>query len=263
MTTSEQSCGRRHVLITGGSRGIGLGLASRLLARGDRVLITGRSASSLTVAAQAHPGLETFVGDIGHPDERVKLARHVREAMPDLDLLVNNAGIQRRVPLAADTAPWAERQAEIDILFAAPIHLDHLLIPVLLAHGRPSVIVEVTSGGALVPQPFAPAYSACKAALHSYTMTLRHALKGTTCRVVELMPPAVATELAGPAGGHGVSVDDFCEAILSGIDRARDDGDVIGYGMTADESITERIRAERQMFEDFSARFPIATYADA
>src|SRR6202012_4002762 len=128
---------------------------------------------------------------------------YIRENMPDITILINNAGIQRRIGLAADTASWTERQAEIDILLSAPIHLNHLLIPILLSHGQPSLIVNVTSGGAFIPQVFAPVYSACKAALHSYTMPLRHSLKNTTCRVIELIPPAVQTALAGPGQNHG------------------------------------------------------------
>jgi uncharacterized oxidoreductase len=261
MTTHNSATGQRQALVTGGSRGIGLGLAVRLLARGDRVLITGRSEQALAAAAAAHPGLETFASDLGDPDGREALARHVRATMPGLGLLVNNAGIQRRVPLAADHAPWAERQAEIDILLAGPVHLDHLLIPVLLGHGRPAAIVEVTSGGALVPQPFAPVYSACKAALHSYTMTLRHALAATNCRVIELMPPAVATDLAGPGKAHGAAVDEFCDAALSGIDQALAGGPaVVGYGMTASERIAGRVWSDQRMFDELAGRFPITVY---
>ncbi|MEV6416067.1 SDR family NAD(P)-dependent oxidoreductase [Kribbella sp. NPDC051718] len=250
-----------HALITGGSRGIGLGLAARLLARGDRVLVTGRSTRLLAETAEAHPGLQTFAGDLSNPADREALAAHVRESMPGLDLLVNNAGIQRRVALAEDNAPWAERQAEIDTLLAAPAHLDHLLIPVLLAHGRPAAIIEVTSGGALIPQPFAPLYSACKAALHSYSMTLRHALAGTPCRVIELMPPAVATELAVPDNTHGAPVDDFCDAALAGIDAALAGGpQVIGYGPTATDEITQRLQSEQATFDNSTARFPVTTY---
>lgn len=246
---------RQQVLLTGGSRGIGLGLAARLLARGDRVLVTGRSAGALAEAAREHPGLETLAVDVSRPAERERLAAHVRAAMPGLDLLVNNAGIQRRVALAVDDAPWAQRQAEIDTLLAAPVHLDHLLVPTMLAHGRPSAVVEVTSVGAVVPQPFAPVYSACKAALHGYTATLRHALAGTPCRVVELMPPAVAT---GLGGGHGVGVDEFCDAALAGIDAGRP---AVGYGASADERVAGLVADGQRLFDDLSGRFAVATYA--
>lgn len=174
------------VLITGGSDGIGLGLASRLLNAGSTVLVTGRSHEKLEYAAEAFPGLITFVNDIGLAEERERLANHVRETLPGVNVVINNAGIQRRVSLADDHAPWAERQAEIDILLSAPVHLNHLLIPTILEHGKPGVIANVTSGGAYIPQPFAPLYSACKAALHSYTVNLRFSLAGTPCKVLEI-----------------------------------------------------------------------------
>ena len=130
-------------------------------------------------------------------------------------LLINNAGIQRRVSLASDTASWSEHQAEIDTLLSGPVHLNYLLVPLMLRHRQASLIVNVTSGGAFIPQVFAPIYSACKAAVHSYTVTLRHALRETGVRVVELIPPAVRTALAGPASTHGAPLDEFCELQFS------------------------------------------------
>jgi uncharacterized oxidoreductase len=243
----------RQVLITGGSQGIGLGLAVRFLAAGDAVLVTGRSAERLAAAARAHPGLTTLVNDIADPGERERLARHVRATMPGLDVLINNAGIQRRVALAEADAPWADRQAEIDTLLAAPIHLNHLLIPAMLAHRTASMIVNVTSGGAFVPQPFAPIYSAAKAALHSYTVNLRFALAATPCRVVELIPPAVRTALAGPGATHGVPLDEFCDAAFAGLING--ENDEIGYGMTADPAF------RGASFAEMARRFPVKTYA--
>ncbi|HTV30833.1 MAG TPA: SDR family NAD(P)-dependent oxidoreductase, partial [Xanthobacteraceae bacterium] len=165
------------MLITGGAEGIGRGLAARFAAAGARVLVTGRSREKLERAA-SELRVETLVNDLSRAAEREALARHMSEVMPGLNVLINNAGIQRRVSLASDTAPWDERQVEIDTLLSAPVHLNHLLVPGMLAHGRSSLIVNVTSGGAYIPQPFAPIYSACKAALHSYTMNLRFALAG-------------------------------------------------------------------------------------
>jgi len=247
-----------NVLITGAGHGIGLGLAARFLAGGSTVLVTGRNAETLQRAATEHPGLMIYRNDIGRPEERERLADHVLTTMPNLDVLINNAGIQRRIPLAADTASWAQRQAEIDILLAGPIHLNHLLVPTMLGHGRPSLIVNVTSAGAFVPQPFAPLYSACKAALHSYTINLRHALAHTPCRVVELIPPAVATGLAGPEHTHGAPLDDFCDTVYPAL--LDDDTNEIGYGTTDSPAFQTQIHAATAMFDQFAARFPIETY---
>ncbi len=244
----------RQVLVTGGGRGIGLGLATRFRARGDRVIVTARSTAGLTDAAAA--GLETVVADMSRPEERVALAAHVRAEMPGLDLVVQNAGAQRRVALAEDHAAWSERQTEIDTLLAGPVHLDALLLPTMLAHGRPATIVEVTSGGAVVPQPFAPLYSASKAALHHYTTVLRASLAATPVRVVELMPPAVATGLGGSTGG--ADLDAFCDAAVAGIGGGEP---VVGFGATASAEVRALVAAQQDLFDRMAQRVPMVAHA--
>src|ERR1700761_1178879 len=105
-----------NVLITGGSEGIGYGLAARFLAAGSKGLVTGRHPDKLTKAALELPGLRTCVNDISDAVQRIGLASFVAETMPGLNVLVNNAGVQRRIALAADTAPWVDSQQEIDTL---------------------------------------------------------------------------------------------------------------------------------------------------
>jgi uncharacterized oxidoreductase len=158
-------------------------------------------------------------------------------------VVINNAGIQRRIALAADSAPWSERQKEIDTLLSGPIHLNSLLVPIMLKHARPGVIVNVTSGGAFIPQVFAPVYSACKAALHSYTVTLRHALQGTPLRVVELIPPAIQTGLAGPGATHGAPLNEFCDAVFSELFA---DSETIGFGPTGTAEFKQLIERARR-----------------
>ncbi|MER7924214.1 MULTISPECIES: SDR family NAD(P)-dependent oxidoreductase [unclassified Streptomyces] len=256
--TGEEAAEIVHnVLITGGSSGIGLGLARRYLGAGHRVLVTGRSPRKLAAAAEELPGLETLVNDIARPEGREELAAHTRQFMPDLDIVISNAGIQRRVGIAEDDAPWTEVQHEIDILLAGPVHLSRLLVPQLLEHGRPSVYVNVTSGGAFLPQPFAPLYSAAKAAVHSYTVNLRHALRDTPCRVVELIPPAVATQLAGPGPNHGADPDEFCDTVHPLLDGTHP---AVGFGATAQPDFTERLATEHRAFERASTRFDVPLY---
>jgi len=233
-------------------------LAEYYLKAGARVLVTGRDETRLKQVAAAHPGLEIFVNDISLPEARETIARHIQEIMPGLNVLINNAGIQRRIALADDQAPWAERQAEIDILLSAPVHLNHLLIPLLLQPGKSSTIVNVTSGGAFIPQVFAPVYSACKAALHHYTLTLRHALASTSCKVVELIPPAVQTKLAGPGLTHGVLLDEFCDAVFT--ELINNDKLEIGYAQTAGLVPQLSGKAVSELFEQSAARFPVNTY---
>jgi uncharacterized oxidoreductase len=247
-----------HVLITGGSEGIGRGLAQRYLDAGTKVLITGRNPQKLEQARKALPGLQTLVNDIGKPEDRETLAQHVRSNLPHLNVLINNAGIQRRVPLAADTASWAERQAEIDILLSGPVHLNHLLVPLLLQN-QPALVINVTSGGAFIPQVFAPVYSACKAAVHSYTVVLRHALQGTQVRVVELAPPRVQTSLGNPAAAPGVPLEDYCNDVFPRLHNGEED--VVGYGLTNTPEFKEMVNAVEPFFAASTLRFPVKTYS--
>lgn len=248
-----------NVLVTGGSDGIGRGLAMRYLRAGSKVLVTGRNPEKLARAARELPGLLTFVNDISKPEEREALAKHVQSSMPSLNVLINNAGIQRRISLATDTASWPERQVEIDTLLSGPVHLNHLLIPLMTKHNLPSLLVNVTSGGAFVPQVFAPVYSACKAALHSYTVTLRHALQQTQVRVVELIPPAVQTALAGPGASHGAPLDEFCDEVFPALERA--DTDTVGFGPTNTFEFKRMFETNASLFQASSSRFPVVTYS--
>jgi uncharacterized oxidoreductase len=246
-----------QVLITGGSEGIGLGLAQRFLKAGARVIVTGRNSQKLEKAAENNTGLEIFVNDIGKTEQREVLAAHIKQTMPGINMLINNAGIQRRIALAADHAPWPVRQSEIDILFAAPVHLNSLLVPMLLHNGA-STVVNVTSGGGYIPQAFAPVYSACKAALHSYTVNLRYSLKETACRVVELVPPAVQTALAGAGANHGAPLNDFCDVVFT---RLTQTGDItIGFGPTENLQVQLSGKTESEWFAASATRFPVELY---
>lgn len=204
----------RTVLITGGATGIGLALAQRLHARGCTLLLCGRRADRLAEAAATLPGAHTFACDLADPAQRGALALWATANHPTLDVLINNAGIQNRLRFDAPGADWAAMHAEITTNLDAPIHLTQLLLPHLL--GRPdAAVMNVTSGLAFAPAAFAPVYSATKAALHSFTLSLRHQLRATPVRVLELVPPAVNTDLGGP-GLHtfGEPVDAFADAVL-------------------------------------------------
>src|SRR3954464_15229320 len=163
----------RTILVTGGATGIGLALASRFLTAGSRVIICGRRESVLRDAAAAHPGLVTRACDLAREDDRSALVEWVTAEHPALDVLVNNAGVQRRIRLD-EPEPWAETRQELAINLDAPIHLALALLPHL--RRRRGTIVNVTSGLSFAPLVAAPVYSATKAALHSFTLSLRHQL---------------------------------------------------------------------------------------
>ncbi|HEX3128511.1 MAG TPA: SDR family NAD(P)-dependent oxidoreductase [Thermoanaerobaculia bacterium] len=214
------------VLITGGASGIGFALAERFLRAGSQVAICGRRADKLEEAKAKHPGIRTFVCDVGQAADRVALLDRATRELPGLDVLVNNAGIQRRVKLA-DPGDWGAMREEIAINLEAPIHLSTLFIPHLHKQERPA-IVNVTSGLSFTPLCGVPVYCATKAALHSFTLSLRQQLSATPIEVVEIIPPAVDTDLGGP-GLHtfGVPLDEFADAVADRLDG----GEVeIAYG---------------------------------
>ncbi|HJX83774.1 MAG TPA: SDR family NAD(P)-dependent oxidoreductase [Candidatus Angelobacter sp.] len=237
------------VLITGGASGIGLAIAERFLGAGSQVVICGRREDKLREAKSKHPGLHTHVADVASEADRVALFQWAAREFPKLNVLVNNAGIQRRFQLAPGiqtASDWTEIQSEIAINFEAPIHLSGLFIPHLLQQERP-VIMNVTSGLAFVPMALAPVYSATKAALHSYTLSLRHHLTKAAITVIEVIPPAVNTDLGG-AGLHtfGVPLDEFADAVF---ERLRKGELQIAYGFAEQAS-----RASREELDATFAR---------
>jgi uncharacterized oxidoreductase len=230
------------VLVTGGASGIGLALAERFLRAGSEVLICGRREEKLREAQAAHPEMKIRVCDVADPAERRALVDWVTREHPGVNVLVNNAGIQRRVRLT-EAEEWEESRQEIAINLEAPIHLATLFIPHLLRQHRPAIL-NVTSGLAFVPLAGVPIYSATKAALHSFTLSLRHQLADTPIQVIEIIPPAVNTDLGGP-GLHtfGVPLDEFADGVTAKL--AGDDVE-IPYGFAAQSSRASR--AELDLF---------------
>jgi uncharacterized oxidoreductase len=224
------------VLVTGGASGIGLALAQRFLAAGSEVIVCGRRAQKLDEARARYPRLKTRVADISNDVERESLVRWAMSQYPALNVIVNNAGIQRRVALG-DPEPWQATHEEIVINLEAPIHLSRLVIPHLLKQPT-AAIINITSGLAFAPLATVPVYCATKAALHSFTLSLRRQLAGTSVQVIEVIPPAVDTDLGGP-GLHtfGVPVDEFADAVMPRIARGELE---VAYGAAEQSSRASR-----------------------
>lgn len=235
------------ILVTGGASGIGLALAERFLQAGNEVIICGRRPEKLAEAKAKHPELQTRICDVGSEQDRLALADWAKQEHPALNILVNNAGIQNRMNLfEADAQDWSRYQQEIAINLEAPIHLSMLLLPQLA--GKPNAtIINVSSGLAFTPLAFAPIYCATKAALHSFTMSLRHQVAAQQIEVVEVVPPAVQTDLGGP-GLHtfGEPLEAFADAIFEGFGRGDQE---IGYGMAA-----KSMRMSREQIDEAFAR---------
>lgn len=182
----------KRVLVTGGSSGIGLALAQAFAKEGAHVLITGRRVKALEAAAASHPRLTPVVCDVTM-EAQVSALKEAVDAAGGLDVLVNNAGIMTFFNIL-DGLPLEEQRQEIDIDVVGPIRMIERFLPTLLE--RDSMIINVSSGLAYVPFAKAPIYSGAKAFIHAYTRCLREQLRGTSVRVVELLPPVVDTPLA-------------------------------------------------------------------
>jgi uncharacterized oxidoreductase len=229
------------ILLTGGATGIGLALAKRFLERDNEVIICGRREDRLAEVRDELPQIHTRVCDVAEADQRAELAYWVVGEFPALNVLVNNAGIQRRIDLTA-TEDWNETRSEIAINLEAPIHLTQLLYP-HLATMQNAAIMNVTSGLSFTPLANVPVYCATKAALHSFTLSLRWQLKETEIKVVEIIPPAVDTDLQAP-GLHtfGVDVDEFADHVIKELEAGSAE---IAYGtaLTASQASRESLDA--------------------
>jgi uncharacterized oxidoreductase len=240
------------ILITGGASGIGLALARRFLNAGSTVIACGRREEKLREAKALDSRLDTLVADVSTSGGRVALVKNLLRAFPALNVLVNNAGIQRRLRIE-DQEPWEITREELATNLDAPIHLTRLLLPHLL--GRPdAAIINITSGLAFAPLARTPVYSATKAALHSFTLSLRHQLTGSPVSVIEIAPPAVDTDLGGP-GLHtfGVNVDEFADATFA---RLGGDALEIGYGFGEEARTASRADLEA-LFVRINAAQPV------
>ena len=183
------------ILITGGGRGIGRGLAEAFHAEGNQVIIAGRGEKALEGTASANPGMKAVVVDITEGDAIVRFAKQVERDYPALNVVILNAGIMRTELVQSGRLADAEAIVATNLL--GPIRLTAALLPMLLSKPR-AEIMTVSSGLAFVPLAVTPTYCATKAAIHSYTQSLRYQLQHTSVDVLELIPPYVQTELLGP-----------------------------------------------------------------
>jgi uncharacterized oxidoreductase len=183
----------RTVLITGGTSGIGLELAKQLLERGNTVIVTGRDQEKLDAAKRELPGIRTFKSDVSDPEAITTLHDSVVAQFPALDTLINNAGIMRNLNLNR-TRDLQDVTREIDINLSGPVRMVQQFLPHLKAR-KGALIINVSSGLAFIPMPISPIYCATKAAIHSFTQSLRVQLEGTSVTVIELAPPGVETPL--------------------------------------------------------------------
>lgn len=225
------------VLITGGSSGIGFGLARCFVQAGANVIITGRREEQLKTAADELKSLGKGqvifrVNDVEKASDREQLYQWIVDEHPQTNILLNNAGIQNRYPIIPNedeskNVSWAEREKELEINVSAPIHLSHLFIKHFRQMKCRTAIINVSSGLAFVPLASISIYSASKAALHSFTMSLRYELSNEipSIQVYEIVPPAVQTNLGG-SHAFGEPLEAYCQSTFEGLTRGEQE---IGY----------------------------------
>ncbi|WP_326732321.1 SDR family oxidoreductase [Streptomyces phaeochromogenes] len=202
------------ILITGGTSGIGLGLALRLHEAGNKVIVAGRRKELLDRITSEHPGIEALVLDIADPASIARAAESVATSHPQLNVLVNNAGIMLPENLLDPASlPVAEDHVTVNLL--GTIRMTYAFLP-LLEDKKDAVVMNVTSALAFVPLPITPTYNATKAALHSFSESLRVQLTDSAVQVIEVAPPGVRTTLLGQQDDeNAMPLDDFLDETLT------------------------------------------------
>ncbi|WP_293311068.1 SDR family oxidoreductase [Pedobacter sp. UBA5917] len=217
------------ILITGGATGIGLGLAERFIQENNTVIICGRRESALQEAAEKLPSVITKVSDLSDEAGRIELYNWIAENHSDLNVLVNNAGIQNWMKIG-DEDFYEKANDEIATNVLAPIHLTKLFTKL----NALDTIINVTSGLAFVPFSQIPVYCGTKAFMRSFTLSLRHSLKDSSIEVIEMIPPALNTDLGGK-GIHDAhpAVSDFVTSVF---EQMKEGETELTFGTSADRA---------------------------
>jgi len=198
------------ILITGGASGIGLGLTERFIQENNTVIICGRREAALKEVKEKFPSVIIKVSDLSVESDRIELYNWVSEYHSDLNVLINNAGIQNWMNIS-DSQFFEKTLKEVNTNVLAPIHLTTLFINLM----NLDTVINVTSGLAFVQLSKVPVYCASKSFFHSFTLSLRHMLMSKNIEVIEMIPPALNTDLGGKGLHDGQPpVSDFVDAVF-------------------------------------------------
>jgi uncharacterized oxidoreductase len=204
------------ILITGATSGIGRALAEALYAKGNKVIIAGRRQSLLDEVSGRNPGMIGIAVDLSDAAAIATFVDSVKAQFPQLNVLINNAGIFRLEDYTAESIDLTRALSTIQTNITGVVQLSAALLPTLRAQLQ-STLVVTTSGLAFVPYPPGPVYSATKAFMHNWLDALRVQLRETSVEVLELAPPYVQTELGGPqqaSDPHAMPLDEYIQEVV-------------------------------------------------
>lgn len=209
------------ILITGGTSGIGLELVKQLTEQGANIIITGRKIDGLKETKKLFPNVATFQSDVSNPKDIEQLYRDVTTQFPELNIIINNAGLMRLIDLQDTTLDLENINREVMTNLSGSIQMVHQFLPHLTKQ-KSAAIVNVSSGIAFMPYSVAPIYSATKAGVRAYTQALRLQLENTNVKVFEMIPPGVNTNLQNdwavqPNPSMMMSVDKMVKVAINGM----------------------------------------------
>ena len=245
------------ILITGGGSGIGRGLAEAFHAAGNRVIISGRTQKSLDETTAANPGMKSLTVDMTDAGSIRSFAGQLAKDYPALNVVINNAGIMRPEKLLSPPDDLADAEVTITTNLLGPIRLTAALLPLLQKQSR-ATVMTVSSGLAFVPLAMTPTYCATKAAIHSYSQSLRYQLKDTSIEVLELVPPYVQTTLTGEHQAkdpRAMPLDEYIAEVMSILRNQPD----------ATEICVQKVQPQRTAAEGGQAKYEqfFKSYNDA
>lgn len=209
------------ILITGGTSGIGLELVKQLTELGSTIIVTGRKLDALNETKKQFPNVYTFQSDVSNPRDIEKLHKEITLQFPDLNILINNAGLMRLIDVQDQSLDLENINREIATNLSGTIQMVHQFLPHLLKQ-KSAAIVNVSSGIAFMSYSAAPIYSATKAGVRAYTQSLRLQLEDTNVKVFEMIPPGVKTKLQDdwvkqPNESMMMNADDMVKVAINGM----------------------------------------------